>query len=141
MKLGQWPAMAAGRFIRGARGTGESANAPPGIAPRAWRARNSSLCWANIRELFREFDPEPFAARRWARCTVYHYQRDAVAIKSNTRHPLRDWKTTSNSSGPDAGRPGDRSPSRALVAEVERGILEETDYLNEAQTSNSSARN
>ena len=107
----------------------------PGMHGSLARAQFKSVLGKYPEELFREFDPEPFAAASLGQVHRGITQSgDAVAIK--IQYPAirsaieNDFKLFRSATLP-ARVTGHLLA--AMVAEVERGILEETDYLNEAQ--------
>ena len=136
MKLGQLASMGSGAL--GPEALEELAHLQmraPGMHASLARAQFKAALGKYPEELFREFDPEPFAAASLGQVHRGITQSgDAVAIK--IQYPAirsaieNDFKLFRSLTL--AGRVTGHLPA-ALVAEVERGILEETDYLNEAQ--------
>jgi hypothetical protein len=136
MKLGQLVSMGSG--VLRPEALEELANLQmraPGMHASLARAQFKSALGKYPEELFREFDPEPFAAASLGQVHRGITQRgEKVAIK--IQYPAirsaieNDFKLFRSMTLP--GRVTGHLPA-ALVAEVERGILEETDYLHEAQ--------
>jgi predicted unusual protein kinase regulating ubiquinone biosynthesis (AarF/ABC1/UbiB family) len=136
MKLGQLASMGSG--VLPPEALEELANLQmraPGMHATLARAQFKSALGKYPEELFREFDPEPFAAASLGQVHRGITQRgDAVAIK--IQYPAirsaieNDFKLFKSLALP--GRVTGHLPA-ALLAEIERGTLEETDYLQEAQ--------
>ena len=136
MKLGQLFSMGSGALCPEA--LEELANLQmraPGMHASLARAQFKSALGKYPEELFREFDPEPFAAASLGQVHRGITQRgEKVAIK--IQYPAirsaieNDFKLFRSLTL--AGRVTGHLPA-ALLAEFERGILEETDYLHEAQ--------
>ena len=136
MKLGQLASMGSGALCPEV--LEELANLQmraPGMHASLARAQFKSALGKYPEELFREFDPEPFAAASLGQVHRGITQRgDAVAIK--IQYPAirsaiqNDFKLFRSLTLP--GRVTGHVPA-ALLAEFERGLLEETDYLHEAQ--------
>jgi hypothetical protein len=136
MKLGQLVSMSSGTLRPEA--LEELANLQmraPGMHASLARAQFKSALGKYPEELFREFDPEPFAAASLGQVHRGITQRgEKVAIK--IQYPAirsaieNDFKLFRSLTLP--GQVTGHIPA-ALLAEVERGILEETDYLHEAQ--------
>ncbi len=107
----------------------------PGMHASLARAQFKSALGRYPEELFREFDPEPFAAASLGQVHRGITQSgDAVAIKIQypaIRSAIKnDFKLFRSLTLP--GRVTGHLPA-ALLAEFERGIFEETDYLHEAR--------
>ena len=136
MKLGQLASLGTGALPPEA--LEELANLQmraPGMHASLARAQFKAALGKYPEELFREFDPEPFAAASLGQVhRGITRSGDAVAVK--IQYPAirtaieNDFKLIRSLTLP--GRVTGHLPA-ALVAEVERGILEETDYLHEAQ--------
>jgi len=136
MKLGQMASMASGALRPEALEELASLQMrAPGMHASLARAQFKSVMGKYPEELFREFDPEPFAAASLGQVHRGITQSgDLVAIK--IQYPAirsaieNDFKLFRPLTLP--GRITGHLPA-ALLAEVERGILEECDYLQEAQ--------
>jgi predicted unusual protein kinase regulating ubiquinone biosynthesis (AarF/ABC1/UbiB family) len=136
MKLGQLASMGSGTLLPEA--LEELANLQmraPGMHASLARAQFKSALGKYPEELFREFDPEPFASASLGQVhRGITINGDAVAIK--IQYPAirsaieNDFKLFRSMTLP--GRVTGHIPA-ALLAEFERGLLEETDYLHEAQ--------
>ena len=107
----------------------------PGMHASLARAQFKSALGKYPEELFREFDPEPFAAASLGQVHRGITQSgEKVAIK--IQYPAirsaieNDFKLIRSLTLP--GRVTGHLPA-ALLAEIERGTLEETDYLHEAK--------
>jgi predicted unusual protein kinase regulating ubiquinone biosynthesis (AarF/ABC1/UbiB family) len=109
-------------------------HAPP-MHPSLMRAQFKSAFGAGPEQVFRSFDPEPFAAAslgqvHWA--VTKQGQRVAVKIQYPAmREAIRGDFQALRMAGFAARLTGHLQES--VIREVERGILEETDYLKEAQ--------
>jgi hypothetical protein len=107
----------------------------PGMHPTLARAQFKAACGKYPEEVFRRFEPEPFAAaslgqvhraltRREERVVVkIQYPAIRVAIEN-------DFKLLRSATFP--GRLTGHAPV-AILNEVERGFLEETDYISEGK--------
>lgn len=136
MKLGQLFSMGSGTLRPEA--LEELANLQmraPGMHASLARAQFKSVLGKYPEELFREFDPEPFAAASLGQVHRGITQSgEKVAVK--IQYPAirsaieNDFKLFRSLTLP--GRVTGHVPE-ALLAEFERGILEETDYVHEAQ--------
>jgi tRNA A-37 threonylcarbamoyl transferase component Bud32 len=136
MKLGQLASMGSG--VLRPEALEELANLQmraPGMHASLARAQFKSALGKYPEELFREFDPEPFAAASLGQVHRGITQSgDKVAVK--IQYPAirsaieNDFKLFRSLTLP--GRVTGHVPA-ALLAEFERGFLEETDYLQEAQ--------
>ncbi len=136
MKLGQLASMGSG--VLGLEALEELANLQmraPGMHASLARAQFKSALGKYPEELFREFDPEPFAAASLGQVhRGITRSGEKVAIK--IQYPAirsaieNDFKLFRSLTLP--GRVTGHLPA-ALLAEFERGFLEETDYLHEAQ--------
>lgn len=136
MKLGQLVSMGSGALHPEA--LEELANLQmraPGMHASLARAQFKSALGKYPEELFREFDPEPFAAASLGQVHRGITQSgEKVAIK--IQYPAirsaieNDFKFFRSLTLP--GRVTGHFPA-ALLGEFERGTLEETDYLHEAQ--------
>ncbi len=136
MKLGQLASMGSG--VLRPEALEELANLQmraPGMHASLARAQFKSALGKYPEELFREFDPEPFAAASLGQVHRGITQSgEKVAIK--IQYPAirsaieNDFKLFRSLTLP--GRVTGHLPA-ALLAEFERGFLEETDYLHEAQ--------
>ncbi len=107
----------------------------PGMHTSLARAQFKSALGKYPEEVFREFDPEPFAAASLGQVHRGITQNgELVAIK--IQYPAirsaieNDFKLFRSMTLP--GQVSGHFPA-VLLAEFERGILEETDYLHEAQ--------
>jgi predicted unusual protein kinase regulating ubiquinone biosynthesis (AarF/ABC1/UbiB family) len=136
MKLGQLVSMANG--VMRPEALEELANLQmraPGMHASLARAQFKSALGKYPEEVFREFDPEPFAAASLGQVhRGITRSGDAVAIK--IQYPAirsaieNDFKLLKSVTLP--GQLTGHLPA-AVLAELERGILEETDYVHEAQ--------
>ncbi len=110
----------------------------PAMHPTLARAQFKSALGKNPEELFREFDPEPFAAASLGQvhhATTFNGERVAVKIQypairlaiENDLKLLRSATLPTKFTG--------HVPS-SLLNEIARGLLEETDYLHEAANLN-----
>jgi hypothetical protein len=136
MKLGQLVSMGSG--VLRPEALEELANLQmraPGMHASLARAQFKSALGKYPEELLREFDPEPFAAASLGQVhRGITRSGEKVAIK--IQYPAirsaieNDFKLFRSLTLP--GRVTGHLPS-ALLAEFERGFLEETDYLHEAQ--------
>ena len=136
MKIGQLVSLGSGAFLPEA--LEELANLQmhaPGMHASLARAQFKCVLGKYPEELFREFDPEPFAAASLGQVHRGITRKgDAVAIK--IQYPAirsaieNDFKLFRSLTLP--GRVTGHVPA-ALLGEFERGTLEETDYLQEAQ--------
>jgi hypothetical protein len=106
----------------------------PAMHPSLARARFKASLGAEPEDIFREFDPEPFAAASLGQ--VHRaITRDGEKVAVKIQYPSiraaieNDFKLLRSASLP--GRIAGYVPA-ALVDEIQRGILEETDYLHEA---------
>ena len=136
MKLGQLASMGSG--VLRPEALEELANLQmraPGMHASLARAQFKCALGKYPEELFREFDPEPFAAASLGQVHRGITQRgEKVAIK--IQYPAirsaieNDFKLFRSLTLP--GRVTGHLPAD-LLAEFERGFLEETDYLHEAQ--------
>jgi predicted unusual protein kinase regulating ubiquinone biosynthesis (AarF/ABC1/UbiB family) len=136
MKLGQLVSMCSG--VLRPEALEELSNLQmraPGMHASLARAQFKSALGKYPEELFREFDPEPFAAASLGQVHRGITQSgEKVAIK--IQYPAirsaieNDFKLFRSLTLP--GRVTGHLPA-GLLAELERGILEETDYLHEAQ--------
>lgn len=136
MKLGQIVSLCSG-FVR-PEVLEELANLQmraPGMHASLARAQFRSALGKYPEELFREFDPEPFAAaslgqvhrgvtRAGAKVAI---KIQYPAIRSAIENDFKLLKSVTLPGQLTGHIPAD------LLAELERGILEETDYLHEAQ--------
>ncbi len=107
----------------------------PGMHASLARAQFKAALGQYPEELFREFDPEPFAAASLGQVhRGITHQGEKVAIK--IQYPAirsaieNDFKLIKSLALP--GRLSGYLPT-SLLAEFERGTLEETEYLHEAQ--------
>ena len=136
MKLGQLASMGSG--VLPPEALMELANLQmraPGMHASLARAQFKSALGKYPEELFHEFDPEPFAAASLGqvhRAITRSGEKVAVkiqypAIRSAIENDFKLLRTMA--------LPGRVTGhlSAALLAEFERGFLEETDYLHEAQ--------
>src|SRR4029453_11103458 len=106
----------------------------PGMHPSLARAQFKGTLGKYPEEMFREFDPEPFAAASLGqvhRAVTFHGEKVAVkvqypAIRSAIESDLKLLRSAAL-----PGRVTGHVPS-ALLDEIARGLLEETDYLREA---------
>ena len=136
MKLGQLVSMGSGTLRPEALEELEYLQmCAPGMHPSLARAQFKSALGKYPEELFREFDPEPFAAASLGQVhRGITRSGEKVAIKIQYPAILsaieNDFKLIRSMTLP--GRVTGHLPA-ALLAEFERGILEETDYLHEAQ--------
>jgi len=136
MKLGQMASLASGAFRPEALEELASLQMrAPGMHASLARAQFKSVMGKYPEELFREFDPEPFAAASLGQVhRGITTSGEKVAIK--IQYPAirsaieNDFKLFRSMSLP--GRVTGHVPA-GLIAEFERGTLEETDYLHEAQ--------
>ena len=106
----------------------------PGMHPSLARAQFKSALGRYPEELFREFDPEPFAAASLGqvhRAVTFDGEKAAVKIQYPAIRAAieSDLKLLRSAALP--GRVTGHVPS-SLLDEVTRGLLEETDYLREA---------
>lgn len=135
MKLGQLLSMQNG--ILPEEGLLELANLQmqaPGMHPSLARVQFKSALGRYPEEMFREFDPEPFAAASLGqvhRAITFNGEKVAVKIQYPAiRSAIEsDLKLLRSAALP--GRVTGHVPS-ALLDEVARGLLEETDYVREA---------
>jgi len=107
----------------------------PGMHPTLARAQFKSSLGRYPEEVFREFDPEPFAAASLGqvhRATTKDGQRVAVKIQYPAIRAAieNDFKLLRSATLP--GRLTGHAPL-ALLEEVRRGFLEETDYMQEGR--------
>jgi serine/threonine protein kinase len=136
MKLGQLASMGSGALRPEALEELASLQMrAPGMHPSLARAQFKSVLGKYPEELFREFDPEPFAAASLGQVHRGITQGgEKVAIK--IQYPAirsaieNDFKLFRSMTLP--GRVTGHLPA-GMLAEFERGTLEETDYLHEAQ--------
>ena len=106
----------------------------PGMHASLARVQFKSALGKYPEEMFREFDPEPFAAASLGqvhRALTFHGEKVAVKIQYPAiRSAIEsDLKLLRSAALP--GRVTGHVPS-GLVDEIARGLLEETDYLHEA---------
>ena len=106
----------------------------PAMHPTLARARFKASLGADPADLFRRFEPEPFAAASLGqvhRAVTRDGEKMAVKIQyPSIRSAIEnDFKLLRSAALP--GRLTGHLPA-ALLDEIERGILEETDYLHEA---------
>jgi predicted unusual protein kinase regulating ubiquinone biosynthesis (AarF/ABC1/UbiB family) len=107
----------------------------PGMHPTLSRAQFKGSLGKYPEEVFREFDPDPFAAASLGqvhRALTRDGQRVAVKIQYPAIRAAieNDFKLLNSSLLP--GRLAGYAPA-ALLEEIRRGFLEETDYLNEGR--------
>jgi predicted unusual protein kinase regulating ubiquinone biosynthesis (AarF/ABC1/UbiB family) len=107
----------------------------PAMHPTLARARFKAALGKYPEEVFREFDPEPFAAASLGQ--VHRaLSRDGQTLAVKIQYPAirtaiqSDFKLLGSATLP--GRLTGHFP-KAILDEVRRGFLEETDYLHEAQ--------
>jgi predicted unusual protein kinase regulating ubiquinone biosynthesis (AarF/ABC1/UbiB family) len=106
----------------------------PGMHASLARAQFKSALGKYPEEVFREFDPEPFAAASLGqvhRAVTFKGERVAVKIQYPAIRSAieNDFKLLKSATLPT--QLTGHVPS-ALVDEIQRGVLEETDYLREA---------
>ena len=136
MKLGQLVSMASG--IIQPEALEELAHLQmraPGMHASLARAQFKSALGKYPEEVFREFDPEPFAAASLGqvhRAVTRSGEKVAVKIQYPAIRSAieNDFKLLRSVTLP--GQIAGCVPA-ALLAEIERGILEETDYIHEAK--------
>jgi hypothetical protein len=107
----------------------------PGMHATLARAQFKASIGKFPEELFREFDPEPFAAASLGqvhRATTRKGEKVAVKIQYPAIRSAieNDFKVVRSAAFP--GRVTGYLPA-AAIDEVQRGIMEETDYVNEAK--------
>jgi len=135
MKLGQLLSLQSGTLSEEA--LQELANLQmqaPGMHPSLARVQFKSALGKYPEEMFREFDPEPFASASLGqvhRAVNFNGEKAAVkiqypAIRSSIESDLKLLRSAAL-----PGRVTGHVPS-ALIDEIARGLLEETDYVREA---------
>jgi predicted unusual protein kinase regulating ubiquinone biosynthesis (AarF/ABC1/UbiB family) len=135
MKLGQLLSMQSGTLPEEA--LLELANLQmqaPGMHPSLARVQFRSALGKDPEEMFREFDPEPFAAASLGqvhRAVTFNGENVAVKIQYPAIRSAIESDLKLLRSAMLPGRVTGHVPS-ALLDEVARGLLEETDYLHEA---------
>jgi predicted unusual protein kinase regulating ubiquinone biosynthesis (AarF/ABC1/UbiB family) len=107
----------------------------PGMHPTLARAQFKSACGRYPEEAFREFEPEPFAAASLGqvhRAVTRRGERVVVKIQYPAIRSAieNDFKLLRSATFP--GRLTGHAPV-AILNEVERGFLEETDYVREGK--------
>jgi len=107
----------------------------PGMHPSLARAQFKSSCGKYPEEVFREFEPEPFAAASLGqvhRAVMRNGENVAVKIQYPAIRAAieNDFKLLRSATLP--GRLTGHAPV-AILDEVQRGFLEETDYINEGR--------
>jgi hypothetical protein len=106
----------------------------PAMHPTLARAQFKSALGKYPEELFREFDPEPFAAASLGqvhRAITFNGEKVAVKIQYPAIRSAIENDLTLLRSATLPTRLTGHMPS-ALLDEIARGLLEETDYLREA---------
>jgi len=135
MKLGQILSMSGGALPEEA--IGELANLQmqaPGMHPSLARAQFKSALGRYPEEVFREFDPEPLAAASLGqvhRALTRDGEKVAVKIQYPAIRAAIENDFTLLRSAALPTRLTGHIPA-ALIEEIRRGILEETDYVHEA---------
>ena len=109
----------------------------PGMHPTLARAQFKSSCGKYPEDVFREFEPEPFAAASLGqvhRAITRRGEKVAVKIQYPAiREAIEDdFKLLRSATFP--GRVTGHMPV-ALLNEIQRGFSEETDYIKEARNS------
>jgi hypothetical protein len=106
----------------------------PGMHPSLARVQFKSALGKYPEDMFREFDPEPFAAASLGqvhRAVTFNGEKVAVKIQYPAIRSAIESDLKLLRSAVLPGRVTGHVPS-ALVDEISRGLLEETDYVREA---------